>query len=388
MKKTTLLKTAILTMSLVQMGTNGIAPILAQISGAFPQASDTAIQFLMTFPSIFCLLFTIISALLSDKLPKKALAVFGLSLICLTGILACLFHTSLLLLYIWAAFLGIGIGMVAPLAPALVNECFEGSEKQTMLGWQNSANNVGSMLMTFLGGFLALLGWPCGYLVYLLGIPGIVFALLAIPEKNALQKNAAFRNVENREPFRLVVLKEMIITAVFLFVYAAVPANLAMLTEERQLGDTAFAGTVSTIFLLGGTIMGLFFGLLYRKLLRFTSMTGALFLALGSFLVGISKSPVLLFAGCLIAGASISIVLPVNMGAASRLKGYETLNSALLLSSSFVGVFLAPFITDLAFLASGSTSVSFRFHTIAVIALGIAALTLLLKPGQTAKTDR
>ena len=89
-KQKNLLKIAILTMSFVQMGTNGIAPILAQIAAAFPEASATRVQFLMTFPSIFCLIFTLISAILSDVLPKKTLAISGLSIVAAGGILACI----------------------------------------------------------------------------------------------------------------------------------------------------------------------------------------------------------------------------------------------------------------------------------------------------------
>ena len=80
-KNTGVLKCAILTMSFVQMGTNGIAPILAQIAAEFPSASSSAIQFLMTFPSIFCVIFTMLAALLSNRLPKKILALAGLSIV-------------------------------------------------------------------------------------------------------------------------------------------------------------------------------------------------------------------------------------------------------------------------------------------------------------------
>ncbi len=387
MKSKNLLKIAIITMSLVQMGTNGIAPILAQIAAAFPEASDTGIQFLMTFPSIFCLIFTMISAFLSDRLPKKTLAVSGLSIICLTGVAACIFHSSLTILYVWAAFLGIGIGMVAPLAPALVNECFEGSEKQTMLGWQNSANNVGSMLMTFLGGFLATLGWNYGYLVYLMGVFGIFFALIGVPgrKEQGFTKEADNEVVKKREPFKLVILKEMIVTALFLVIYSAGPANLAMLVSERELGDTAYAGTISTMFLLGGTITGLLFGLLFSKLKRWTAMCGALVLAAGAVIIAFSNSTALLVIGCLVAGASISMILPVCMGGAGKLKGYETLNSAMILSSSFVGVFLAPFITNIAALLSGSNSTRYRFLTIAGIAVILAVITVVFKMGKEKK---
>lgn len=387
-------------MSLVQMGTNGIAPILAQIAADFPSASDTQIQFLMTFPSIFCLIFTLVSALLSDRLPKKTLAVSGLSIICITGVAACSFHGSLIILYVWAAFLGIGIGMVAPLAPSLVNECFEGKEKQTMLGWQNSANNIGSMLMTLIGGFLARLGWNFGYLVYLLGIFGIIFSLIGIPgkQRNRLSAGpmpegasdtvsvpksiASSSNKAVRGKFRIVILKEMLITALFLFIYAAAPANLAMLVSERGLGDTAYSGTISTMFLLGGMITGILFGWISSKLKRWTAMTGASILAIGACLIAVSHSTIPLVIGCLVAGASISMTLPVCMGSASRLKGYETLNSALILSSSFVGVFIAPFITNIASTITGSENTMYRFYTIAVIAVILAIITVIFKLGK------
>ena len=125
----TLFKAAIITMSFVQTGSSGIAPILSQIGEAFPQASATKVQFLMTFPAIFSLVFTIVSALLSDVFPKKKLALAGLATVGAGGVLAFLFHGSLGILFLWAAVIGIGIGMVAPVAPALVNETFIDREK-------------------------------------------------------------------------------------------------------------------------------------------------------------------------------------------------------------------------------------------------------------------
>ena len=390
-KNKNLLKAAIITMSLVQMGTNGIAPILSDIAAAFPQCSTTTIQFLMTFPSIFCLIFTMLSAFLSDKLPKKTLGVTGLSIICLTGVAACLFHNSIVILYVWAAFLGIGIGMVAPLAPALVNECFTGKEKQTMLGWQNSANNIGSMIMTFASGFLAMLGWNFGYLVYLLGAFGIIFALLGVPGKSKADSNRISEEKQavsaaNRGKFRLVILKEMIVTCLFLFIYSAAPANLSMLVTERGLGDASFAGTVSTMFLLGGMITGLLFGVISSIMKNWTAMCGSLVLAVGAVIIAISQGTVSLIIGCLVAGASISMILPVCMGSASRLKGYETLNSAMILSSSFVGVFLAPLITNIGAFISGSNSTMFRFFTIAGIAVILSIITKIFGLGKELRT--
>lgn len=376
-KQKNLLKIAIITMSFVQMGTNGIAPILAQIAAAFPDASATRVQFLMTFPSIFCLIFTLITAFLSDVLPKKTLALGGLSIVGAGGILACCFHGSLNILFLWAAVLGIGIGMVAPLAPALINERFINQEKQTMLGLQNAANTLGSMLMTFIGGFLAVMGWQFGYLVYLLGIPGIIFTIIGLPRDKKTSSVKA--DIPKRDPFRLVIWKEMIITLVLLMGFSAVPANLAMLVAERGLGDTSLSGMMSTVFLFGGMAFGILFGKVSSVLKKRTDLTGAILLAVGALIIASSSSIPLLFVACFLAGSSISLIMPTCMGSASRLKGYETLNSALLLSASFVGVFITPLLTSLTAKITGSGSVTYRFIMVAIVAIILAVLTVVLK---------
>ena len=372
------LKAAILTMSLVQLGTNGIGPILAQIAAAFPGTSDTTVQFLMTFPILFTMIFEIGSALISEKLPKKLLTIAGLAVVGAGGILAFLIHTGITILFVWAGVIGIGLGMVAPIAPALINEQFSGQEKQTMLGWQNSASTIGSMIMTFACGFLAAAGWNYGYLVYLIGIPGMICALIGLPSG---RKTAAgdFSRQEKKPAFRLVVWREMVIAALFLMLYSAIPANISMLVAERQVGDASVAGIVTTLFSLAGMLTGLVFGVLSRFLKQFTNTAGAVMLIIGSVLMGNSSSLAVMIIGAMLAGTSMSLIMPVCMGAASRLKGYETLNAALVMASTSVGIFITPLLTTLTASVTGSNAVSTRFLAFSVIGAALAVLTLILK---------
>lgn len=366
------LKAAIITMSFVQMGTNGISPILAQIAAAFPEASSTSVQFLMTFPSIFVIVISIVAALLSGRLPKKTLALTGLSLVAAGGLLACLFHGNLTILFVWAAVLGIGIGMVAPIAPALVSEYFEGGERQTMLGIQNSSANIGSMLMTFFGGFLAAAGWWFGYLVYLLALPGVFCTLKGVPATTGSPRTVKGK----KKPFRLTIVKEMLIAFFFLMLFSAAPANLSMLVSERGIGGTALAGTMSTLFLLGGSLVGFIYGAIAGKIGNKTIPLGALLLALGSALISVSGSAVWMGIGCLIGGGSISLVMPACMAGAGKMEGYETLGSALVLSSSNVGVFITPVLTSATAVIAGSDATSYRFIAVAVLAVVLCIITL------------
>lgn len=75
------LKSAILTMSFVQMTTNAVAAILADIAMQFPQASVTKIQYLMTFPNLMVVGVSIIAARLAQQFSKRSLAATGLSFV-------------------------------------------------------------------------------------------------------------------------------------------------------------------------------------------------------------------------------------------------------------------------------------------------------------------
>lgn len=180
-----------------------------------------------------------------------------------------------------------------------------------------------------------------------------------------------------RPPFRLVILPEMLIAFVFLMLFSSGPANLSMLVEERELGGTAVSGIMSTLFLLGGTLAGILYGRIAGKLGEKTIPLGGILLAVGAFLISAAGNVFILSAGCLIAGSSISMVMPCCMGAASRLPGYETLSSAMILSSSNVGVFIMPLLTSATAAITGSDATSHRFVAVAVIAAVLAVITAL-----------
>ena len=322
---------------------------------------------------------TLLSAFLAEKLPKKMLAISGLSIVAVGGLMAFLFHDSLFILYVWAGLIGIGLGMTAPVAPSLINSTFNGGEMKKMLGWQNSAANIGSMIMTFAGGFLATAGWNFGYLVYLIAIPGIIFTIKGVKGNNQGSEISSSDISCKRPAFRLVIWREMIIVCVFLASYSAVPVNMSMLIEENGLGGASVSGVMSAVFMFAGTVMGLAFGQFTKIFRRFTDIVGILFLAAGAFLMAVSTSMFMMICGCFVAGLSMSIVMPSCMAAGSRLKGYETINTAILMAVSHVGAFISPLITSISAAITGSSASSYRFIAIYILCLILAIATIFLK---------
>lgn len=372
------LKAAILTMSFLQMATNAIAAILADISAEFPEASTAAIQYLMTFPNLLVVVMSIITARLSVHISKKRLAIAGLCAGLAAGIGSFLFHGSIVLLYFWAGALGIGIGLVVPIAASLVADYFDGGEKDALLGYQTAAANIGSMLMTFLGGVLAVIGWYYNYLVYLLALPGIVFTVMFVPKRNVAVQGQSARAEKAGIKIPKAKWFYFVIAAVFMLLFYMGPTNLAMFVGERGIGTTMTAGTAATILLLGGTAMGLIFGAVSSRIGKYTITLGFLMLAAGFFMLYTARVLPVLYVGSFLVGTSNTLVLPQCMGSVvTRDKEQSTFLMSAVFAIANLGTFLAPALTGVSAAVMGNTNASSRFFFTGSVAAACVILSII-----------
>lgn len=366
------IKAAILTMSFLQMATNAIASILANIAGAFPDVPALTIQYLMTFPNLLVVVVSVLAAKLAMVCSKKVIASAGLLFGSLAGILSFFFHGRIVLLFVWAGLLGIGIGMVVPMATSLVSDYFSENEKDVLLGWQSGAANVGSMLMTYIGSWIAIRGWHYNYLVYLLTIPGLILTLLFVPFENVKTNPQHVRNeavVPGKKKISIFIIMYIAIAPIFMFLFYVGPTNLAMLVEERHLGTAVTAGTAATILLIGGAMTGLIFGKIAARIGKNTVTLGFFVLMVGFLLIYFSSVTGILYVGCFLVGTSSTLVLPQCMGQmVTEDKEQTTFLMSVMFSIANLGTFLTPVLTRLSELIMGNNQVRSRFLFTAVLA--------------------
>lgn len=392
------LKAAILTMSFIQMATNAVSAVLADIAAAFPEASVTAVQYLMTFPNLMVVVASLAAGIVTRWISKRYLAAGGLFLAVLAGLFSFFFHGSIVLLFVWAGLLGIGVGFVVPVANSLIADFFDGGEKEAMLGYQTGAANAGSMIMTFVGGIIAVFGWYWDYLVYFLAVPGLILTLLFVPEMNAvsgsengdgrgsdletgkMERNGAVRKrrsgiwLSREEGYCFVT------GAVFMLFFYLGPTNMSILVEERGTGSAAVAGTAASLILFGGFLAGLFFGKIAGKIGKNTVPLGFLLLSAGYFLIYAGSGIPLLYMGSFLVGTSNALVLPQCMGGVA---GTDKRRTTVLMSAVFaaanLGTFLAPALTGLSAAVMGTESAESRFLFAGILTLVLAvAYTIYL----------
>ena len=363
-KNNTGLKAAILTMSFIQMATNAVASILANIASEFPDASVTTVQYLMTFPNLMIVAVSVIAAGLAERISKRtlaALAATGLFLAAASGVLSFAVHGSIVILYVWAGMLGIGVGLVVPMANSLISDYFQENERDAMLGYQTGAANAGSMIMTYVGGILATIAWQFDYLVYLLAIPGLVLTLLFVPKQNVVMKSQAATEKKKLKIEAHEVLF-CVVAAVYMLMFYLGPTNIALYFSEKQIGNTMTAGTASSLLLLGGVVMGFFFGKLAEKIGKHTITLGFMALFIGYTLIYITGQLIPTYIGCILVGMSNPLVLPQCMGSVvSEDKQRTTVMMSVVFAIANLGTFLAPAITTVSRIVMHAETAASRF---------------------------
>lgn len=389
------IKITILVICFVQMATNGLSPAISDISAAFPNASASTVQLLMSVPGIFVVILSFITAGLTAKFSKKFLIGVGLVCLLLTGVLGVLFHGSLQILFAWSCVMGLGMGLVIALTASLISDYFDGKEKANLMGLQTSAGNIGSMIMTAVGGVLTAVAWHLDYLVYFIALPGLLLLLFFIPSGSPSAKTeegkpeAADTNPDTKTSGggAMNLLKSprvwmyVIFSFLILFLFNAGPTNLSMYVSEFEIGTTVVSGTAASVFLLGGTLSGIAFGPVARKLGVCTVPVGFALAAVGFSIIVLQPSIVCLYAGSLIAGMSISMVSPqalMQISAQCTTPQESALASALVFAGANIGTFLTPMITNIAQAVSGSDSTRYRFLVAIVLAIVVTVITLIL----------
>ncbi|MEG1587317.1 MAG: MFS transporter, partial [Bacteroidales bacterium] len=143
-----------------------ISPLMDKLDEVFPHVSKLEIQLLTILPNLFIIPFVLWSGKLSVSKNKIGILLAGLSVYVLSAIFY-FFARSMMALIIISCLLGIGCGLVIPLAAGLIAEYFSGHSRMKQLGIKSGIANFTLIFATMLVGWLGNNGWHLPFLVYL-----------------------------------------------------------------------------------------------------------------------------------------------------------------------------------------------------------------------------
>ena len=142
------LTTAILSLSLLTvMAGAAVAPALNLIRDYFADANTGLVQMIISLPALFIALTSFLFRPLCKRFRARTLMLIGLILYTVGGCLAGAF-SSIFLVLVFRAVVGIGVGIIMPLSTGLISFYFTKDKQAPLMGMSSAMNMMGGVVAT------------------------------------------------------------------------------------------------------------------------------------------------------------------------------------------------------------------------------------------------
>lgn len=365
-----------------------VSPLLGQLTHIFPSASELEIQLLTLVPNLIIIPFVLLSGKLAESRSKVAIVVVALAIYLASGVLYMVASTMGELIAV-GALLGLGCGLLIPLAASLLADSFTGKYRMQQLGIKSGIANLSLVLATLAVGSLAAHNWRLPFLVYLIPvIPLALATFLPRPSQSALGKIGSSVAPQSSGMGSGINWKRLsgVMGLYFFVCYATVSIayNLPFLVAHRGISAEAL-GVVTALFFLAIFLPGLVLPWVVRGLKQRTSVVSLVAIGLGSLVVGIGSTVLELSVGAVLMGFGLGVIQPLmyDKGVACATSEKKvTLALSFVLATNYVAVAAAPLLVDAAAAGLGYTGNNiFPFVYNGILAFGVGVLAVLWRKG-------
>lgn len=364
----------------VMQGSNSILSAgINSVAEAFPNVPLAIVMSISSIPALFVIFSSIIAGRLAgDKVKYKTLILIALAIIVVAGILPA-FLSNFTGILLCRVLLGIGVGVIYSLAPALVLRLFDGNKRGNVMGLGQFCATGGGMVMQLCVGFLAVMSWRYIFFVYLLAVLCLILVLFGLEEPERIKKTKP-DSVNKVSPMKLPfkVYFNGVVAILFMLLSFPVIISVSSIIDTRQLGTGVQAGFALTLFNIGGLVLTVGFGKLYQLLKKWTIIFILVLTITSIALVSSATTLWMLYVGMVLFGSGL-LVLPTLVMDCGRDLPVEqvTFASGLMVACMNVGVFFASSFVGVILKIVGSEAVTapLRFS---MICLGVLAVLLAL----------
>lgn len=362
---------AILSISLtVNLPGLAISPILGTLETIFPKATEFEIQLLTVLPNLVIIPFMLLAGKLSVGHSQSLLVTIGLVIYLLAGVLY-FFADSMIQLILISALLGVGCGIVVPLAGGLIGQYFVGPARVKYLGMKSGVSNFTIILGTLFVGLVASKNWHLPFIVYM--IPIIPLCLIpfltsgyiknhkiAPQEAASAEKPAADKEVSKsvkpttglmhfskEQSFKLLI---GVIIIYFVTTYASeVVSYYLPFTFKHYHLSTDATGTATSLYFLTCTLAGFALPKTIKYIGKDVMIWGAIMVMITLYAIGIFHHYIAYLIAVGLMGFAYGTMQPIIYDKATYLAPTAKDSSryfSYVLAANYVGISLTPVIVD------------------------------------------
>lgn len=382
---------AILAISLtVNLPGLAISPVLGRIKEVFHSNALEA-QLLNVLPNLLTIPFILCAGKICTPKNQLTVLTIGLLIFTATGV-AYFFAKSMIILIVLSCILGVGIGLVIPLAASLISQNFSGKPRGMMLGVKSGLSNLSLIIATLFVGWIAAKDWHAAFAVYFIPVIPLVMVpfikgkfinqsrpapeILTSSDKSDSQ-NFHFKGKEAKDMlwFALIIY--------FMLSYGALVFSYYLpFTMEAYGMSTGKVGVSTSMFYLAATLAGFGLSKVIKATGVWTFQLGMIVVALSLLGIGFIHTYASYIIGTFLLGLGYGVIQPVLYDKTSYFAPNDakaTEYFALLLTSSYVALSCIPFIVEFfGTFIKGNTDPSFPFILNGVI-MAILAIVVVVK---------
>ena len=387
------------------MASNMTMGIMAYISQSYADSPQAVIQTILVTPSLVSVIYALFVGKLNTKIPAKMLVIlhqigilaYGLIFLLLGGV------ASIYVLIVAAGLLGFAQGAnYTVLGLLLADVVKDDKQRATWTGICTSVMSIGGVLITTVGGFIAVNRWQNAYLLFLYFIIAIVLEFILLPNvkpEGAVQHKpeaqaAAAAEAAPEAPAKGGMGKVWAISIhylfFFMFLYVFGTNVSEYIINTYKLGTSAEAGFAASCVTIGGIFAGAFFGLYSTRFLKKFTVPFMMFLSvigLGlpvfvtTSVVGIYFCGILL--GFAMSGCAPYIMEELHHAVPAAQYGKAmSIYSAFMNAGMLIAIYVITFLTQLVCGDGNNIHYKFVVAAVGVIICFVTSLPIYLSKGK------
>ena len=382
---------AILAISLtVNLPGLAISPVLGELHKVFGNVTKLEVQLLNVLPNLVTIPFILCSGKICTPKNQLKILTAGLVIYTATGI-GYFFANSMIVLILLSCLLGVGCGLVIPLAASLISQNFSGGPRGTALGAKSGLSNFTVILATLFVGWVATRNWHLAFTVYF--VPLIPLCLVPFMRSSFINKLRTAPTTDNTSQsststfhFQGSKAKRMMWGAMaiyFLITYATMAISYYLPFTMDSYGlDTSKVGVATAMFYLSATLAGFGLSKVLKALGVWTLQIGMILATLGLLAIGFIHSYACYIIGVFLMGIGYGLVQPILYDKTSYFAPSDEKSTeyfSFLLTCNYVGISSVPFIVEFfgSFIKE-STNPSFPFILNGII-LALVTIVCFIK---------
>ncbi|WP_145142199.1 MFS transporter [Paenibacillus sp. Y412MC10] len=352
MKKSVLLKAAILSVSAIVTSGSAMNANIPAMAVSFPTIPYPLIETISTIHYFFLIPSVLASVYLSKRIGYKRCIQTGILIVGLSGIVPVLTNNFYLILITRALF-GIGIGLFNSLLVELVNYYFIREERTNLFGYLGAFEAIGGTIAVFIAGQLLQISWQFSTMIYLIAVPIFLLFSFGVPNDSFKEQDGNDNNkaqimdrsrAKNTFKFQGITAAYIVILFVTALLYMTMGIKITSLITTLGYGTSVDGSLAVSVSGLGAILSGFLFGRIVGLTRTYTFSFGFATLGLAMLLIGISNHIWLTFLGSFLVGCGIRIFIPyvtnlINMGNSNN----KPLLTSLILVAYNVGCGLSPY---------------------------------------------